>query len=338
MLWKRSGLSRRERPARVGALLEKVGLAGHGDKYPAQLSGGMQQRVQIARCLAQEPRILLMDEPFGALDALTRQELQDEITRLVKDSGATTLFVTHDLDEAIYLGDRVFALEANPGRLADVIDVDLPRPRDQLVTREQPGIPSAPPRFVRPCPERTLISCRSCCRAGFCRSPLLVVAEIAMRATGIQSDGLALPSQVATALLELIADGEIFLRSAETIAPIAVGVLIGGALGLLIGVWLGLSAERRAARLAVDRIVPPDPAGRVIPLTMLIYGIGRPDGSGHHRLCMLLADAAADPRRRRGCRRQAFRSCPHAWALRAATRSSRSRFRPQHREFSRRCG
>ena len=132
------GLSRGERAMRVGALLEKVGLAGHGDKYPAQLSGGMQQRVQIARCLAQEPRILLMDEPFGALDALTRQELQDEITRLVNDSGATTLFVTHDLDEAIYLGDRVFALEANPGRLAEIIDVDLPRPRDQLVTREQP--------------------------------------------------------------------------------------------------------------------------------------------------------------------------------------------------------
>jgi NitT/TauT family transport system ATP-binding protein len=132
------GLSRGERAVRVGSLLEKVGLAGHGDKYPAQLSGGMQQRVQIARCLAQEPRILLMDEPFGALDALTRQALQDEIARLVKDSGATTLFVTHDLDEAIYLGDRVFALQANPGRLADVIDVGLPRPRDQLVTREQP--------------------------------------------------------------------------------------------------------------------------------------------------------------------------------------------------------
>jgi len=132
------GLSRRERAARVGALLDKVGLAGHGDKYPGQLSGGMQQRVQIARCLAQEPRILLMDEPFGALDALTRQALQDEIARLVKESGATTLFVTHDLDEAIYLGDRVFALQANPGRLADVIEVGLPRPRDQLVTREQP--------------------------------------------------------------------------------------------------------------------------------------------------------------------------------------------------------
>ena len=132
------GTPRHERAERITNLLDKVGLSGHGDKYPAQLSGGMQQRVQIARCLAQEPRILLMDEPFGALDALTRQALQDEIAELVSDSGATALFVTHDLDEAIYLGDRVLALEANPGRLADVIDVGLARPRDQLQTREHP--------------------------------------------------------------------------------------------------------------------------------------------------------------------------------------------------------
>jgi NitT/TauT family transport system ATP-binding protein len=133
-----SSLPRQERTARVAALLGKVGLTGHGDKYPGQLSGGMQQRVQIARCLAQEPRLLLMDEPFGALDALTRQALQDEIATLARDSGVTVLFVTHDLDEAIYLGDRVFALLANPGRLARVIDVGLPRPRDQLRTREHP--------------------------------------------------------------------------------------------------------------------------------------------------------------------------------------------------------
>jgi NitT/TauT family transport system ATP-binding protein len=129
---------RHERAERIAVLLDKVGLTGHGNKYPAQLSGGMQQRVQIARCLAQQPRILLMDEPFGALDALTRQDLQEEIAGLIRDSGATALFVTHDLDEAIYLGDRVFALEANPGRLAEIIDVGLARPRNQLQTREHP--------------------------------------------------------------------------------------------------------------------------------------------------------------------------------------------------------
>jgi NitT/TauT family transport system ATP-binding protein len=132
------GTPRHQRAAQVAALLDKVGLAGHGEKYPAQLSGGMQQRVQIARCLAQGPRVLLMDEPFGALDALTRQALQDEIAGLVKETGATAIFVTHDLDEAIYLGDRVFALQADPGRLAQVIEVGLSRPRDQLRTREHP--------------------------------------------------------------------------------------------------------------------------------------------------------------------------------------------------------
>ncbi|MEW6643703.1 MAG: ABC transporter ATP-binding protein [Pseudomonadota bacterium] len=127
-----------ERAGRIAALLDKVGLLGHADKYPAQLSGGMQQRLQIARCLAQHPTILLMDEPFGALDAMTRQGLQDELANLATEAGATVIFVTHDLEEAIYLGDRVVTLEANPGRLADIIDVPLARPRDQLLTREHP--------------------------------------------------------------------------------------------------------------------------------------------------------------------------------------------------------
>ena len=96
----------------------------------------MQQRLQIARCLAQEPRLLLMDEPFGALDAMTRQTLQDELAQLARTSGTTVVFVTHDLDEAIYLGDRVVAMASRPGRIADRITIDLPQPRDQLTTRE----------------------------------------------------------------------------------------------------------------------------------------------------------------------------------------------------------
>jgi NitT/TauT family transport system ATP-binding protein len=130
------GIPSGERRAPIGALLEKMQLAEHADKFPAQLSGGMQQRVQIARCLAQEPELLLMDEPFGSLDAITRHELQDETARIARDSGRTVLFVTHDLEEAIYLGDRVVALEANPGRIAEIVAIDLPRPRDQLSTRE----------------------------------------------------------------------------------------------------------------------------------------------------------------------------------------------------------
>ena len=132
------GMPKAERADAIASLLERVGLKGHGDKYPAQLSGGMQQRVQIARCLAQKPGILLMDEPFGALDAMTRQSLQDEISAIVAGTGTTVMFVTHDIDEAIYLGDRVVQLDANPGRGAEIIDVNLDRPRNQLSSREAP--------------------------------------------------------------------------------------------------------------------------------------------------------------------------------------------------------
>jgi NitT/TauT family transport system ATP-binding protein len=132
------GLSRGEQRERSYALLRQMRIDHVGELYPTQLSGGMQQRVQIARCLAQEPRLLLMDEPFGALDAMTRQTLQDEVAQLVAERGVTVVFVTHDLEEAIYLGDRVIALATNPGSIAEMISIDLPRPRDQLVTRASP--------------------------------------------------------------------------------------------------------------------------------------------------------------------------------------------------------
>jgi NitT/TauT family transport system ATP-binding protein len=127
-----------QRPARIDILLRKVGLPGHAEKYPTEMSGGMQQRLQIARCLAQEPKTLLMDEPFGALDAMTRQGLQDEVLALTAASNATVIFVTHDLEEAIYLGDRVIGLLPHPGRIGIELTVNLLRPRDQLATREHP--------------------------------------------------------------------------------------------------------------------------------------------------------------------------------------------------------
>ena len=132
------GTPRSERAGRIAALLTRVGLPGHADKYPSQMSGGMQQRLQIARCLAQEPAALMMDEPFGALDAMTRQSLQDEMLEIAASSGATIFFVTHDLEEAIYLGDRVVGMLPHPGRIGIELKVDLPRPRDQVATRESP--------------------------------------------------------------------------------------------------------------------------------------------------------------------------------------------------------
>jgi NitT/TauT family transport system ATP-binding protein len=133
------GYPKSKRGSRIAEFLDLIGLSKHAEKFPNQLSGGMQQRLQIARCLAQNPDVLLMDEPFGALDAMTRQSLQDEVLAIAARTGATVLFITHDLEEAIYLGDRVIAMRPNPGRFETSFEIDLPRPRDQLTTRERPG-------------------------------------------------------------------------------------------------------------------------------------------------------------------------------------------------------
>ena len=130
------GVAEPERSRRIERLLTKMGLGHCAGHYPAQLSGGMQQRVQIARALGQDPQLLLMDEPFGALDAITRQGLQDEVARIATEQKTTVVFITHDLEEAIYLGDQVIVLSSNPGRIAERITVEIPRPRSQLETRE----------------------------------------------------------------------------------------------------------------------------------------------------------------------------------------------------------
>ena len=126
------GMPRAERIDRARTLLDLVGLGHAADQYPHQLSGGMQQRIGLARALAIDPAILLMDEPFSALDAQTREVLQAELLRIHGETGKTTLFVTHDLDEAIYLSDRVVVLAAKPGRVRQVIDIPFAYPRPEL--------------------------------------------------------------------------------------------------------------------------------------------------------------------------------------------------------------
>jgi NitT/TauT family transport system ATP-binding protein len=131
----RLSATRREIEQRALAQLKLVGLERYAGYYPYQLSGGMQQRVAIARALARRPEILLMDEPFSALDAMMRVELQDLLLWLWREFGFTILFVTHDLDEALYLAQRVIVLSASPGTVAEVVDVPLPYPRNQVETR-----------------------------------------------------------------------------------------------------------------------------------------------------------------------------------------------------------
>jgi NitT/TauT family transport system ATP-binding protein len=135
---RRKKMTKAERREKVDQAVESVGLASAIDKYPWQLSGGMQQRVAIARGLAYQPEVLLMDEPFASVDAQTRADLEDLVLSVRHEYGVTVLFVTHDIDEAVYMGDRVIILTGRPARVQEVLDVDLPRPRDQVETKEMP--------------------------------------------------------------------------------------------------------------------------------------------------------------------------------------------------------
>ena len=130
-LEKAVGLDGTDRDQRVQQLIDLVGLAGFEDSYPKSLSGGMKQRVALARALAIDPALLLMDEPFGAVDAQTRERLQDELLEIWQETGKTILFVTHDVEEAVTLADRVVVMGRDPGQLREIVPVDIDRPRSR---------------------------------------------------------------------------------------------------------------------------------------------------------------------------------------------------------------
>ncbi|HEV7957654.1 MAG TPA: ABC transporter ATP-binding protein [Marisediminicola sp.] len=133
-----AGVTKAERQARVAEALDAVGLAHVPKSYPWQLSGGMQQRVAIARAVAYQPEVLLMDEPFAAVDAQTRADLEDLVRSVWAKLGLTVLFVTHDIDESVYLGERVIILSSSPTVILEDLAIDLPAQRDQLETRSDP--------------------------------------------------------------------------------------------------------------------------------------------------------------------------------------------------------
>ncbi|MFC0582792.1 ABC transporter ATP-binding protein [Micrococcoides hystricis] len=135
---KAAGVAKAERDRLVSEALEAVGLGHTGKQYPWQLSGGMQQRVAIARAVAYQPKVLLMDEPFAAVDAQTRADLEDLVRRVWKQLGVTILFVTHDIDESVYLGERVLIMSSSPTIIQEDLYIDLPAERNQLETRALP--------------------------------------------------------------------------------------------------------------------------------------------------------------------------------------------------------
>ncbi|MFV2035568.1 MAG: ABC transporter ATP-binding protein, partial [Halocynthiibacter sp.] len=129
-----SGVPKAERLERANHYVQAVGLTRFRESYPSQLSGGMKQRVAIARALAVNPEVLLMDEPFGALDSQTRSVMQELLLKIWQEERKTVLFITHDIDEAIFLGDVVYVMSARPGRIMDTVEVGIERPRDYTVT------------------------------------------------------------------------------------------------------------------------------------------------------------------------------------------------------------
>jgi NitT/TauT family transport system ATP-binding protein len=135
------GLDNAEGTARAKEFIKLVGLAGFEEHFPHELSGGMQQRCNLARALTVDPKILIMDEPFAALDAQTREIMQSELLRIWRESKKTVLFITHQINEAIYLADRVIVFAARPGRVKATIKIDMPRPRDLSIKRD--------PRFLK---------------------------------------------------------------------------------------------------------------------------------------------------------------------------------------------
>ena len=302
------GLRMRNAPAaiikeRVGHYLDATGLTRFADYYPHQLSGGMKQRVSIARAFANDPEILLMDEPFSALDAQNKLLLQEELLRIWDEQKKTVVFITHSVDEAVFLGDRIMVMTAQPGKVKSFVQVPLARPRNLIESTEGAGIrrtraphlvgiarrgaarPRAGKQGRRSMSTQTIagspaqgfsLSMRARERILGIASPilLLVVWEVAARFHFIDTRFFPAPSSVIAVMIEMLRSGELVTNTLVSLRRLALGTLIGGAPALVLGIAMGLNRWVRAVFDPLVAATYPIPKSAILPLALLIFGLG----------------------------------------------------------------
>lgn len=240
-------LPKKEWKERIDHYISLVGLSGFEKSYPHQLSGGMRQRVGIARALAINPDLLLMDEPFSALDAQTRIIMQQELVDLWEKTRLTTLYVTHNIQEAVMLADRVVLLSRRPGKVRNILSITIPR-----------GDREKPEHAV------SLISV----------ALLLLIWEGICRAGVVSSLFLPPPTLIISALIDMIQDGEIGVSLAASLYRILLGFFLGSAFGLLVGLVTGTSALADRMANPIVNALYPIPKIALLPLFILWLGIG----------------------------------------------------------------
>ena len=277
------GLSRlpeAQRAERVARYVKMVGLGGFEDAYPAELSGGMKQRVEVARALAVDPDVLYLDEPFGALDSITRLDMRRELLRIWEAEKKTILFVTHDIDESVQLADRIVVMGARgSGGVRAIVDVDIPHPRDLSSPRYlaiRDGILQAiglahgvlPMRDVTPSRHRI---------ESIALPALTAVAIVCIWSLAVKLSGTKIfpsPRAVLLGIAELHRKGVLFAYTRDSLFRVAGGYLLGVGLGVPLGFFLGLNQAAARAINPLLQVMRPISPLAWIPIAIVLFGIG----------------------------------------------------------------
>ena len=288
--------SRAECRRRADNLLANFHLDEFANRYPNELSGGMRQRVALARTLAVDPTVLLLDEPFSAIDAQTRIVLQRDLALTLKRAGKTALLITHDLLEAVTLADRVLVMSRRPGRIIDEIKIEIPDREDPIKRRRHPSVEAYVQRLMdrlRNRPRRmSSVSARTVVRRGSTISLLLLVVFVAMWEWGFQF--LGVPSFIVPPASAVVKEGirmwqvnHLLLHTGVTAGEVVAGFIIGSLLGAAIGYLLGMSATAEFALspyILALQIAPKVAFAPLFILWMGFYGLSKNSGSGADRL------------------------------------------------------